>query len=610
MSSLFPFPAVRPGQDRLLADARESFAKGLHLVAHAPTGLGKTAAALTAALDVALPEGLLVVVATSRQSQHAIIIETLQAMHRRRRLRVIDLISKQDMCPREMDVERYGVFQALCSAMVRERSCEFHRGWDAAILPRVFDAPLPAAALKELCRRETQCPHRVAMEGASEADVIVCDYNLLFSPAAGRVWERIDRPHGDMLLIVDEAHNLPDRVRLAASPSLSLKRVRDGVREADRRLKVPLGQLEALVEQLTTHEDEREIDARGLTGVLGRALELRFTDLPSFIDEITKAGNQRLKRGRSSALTDIARFLGDWDAITEGDLRTASGGEEAWDRRLRLRLLDPAVITAPVFTQVRAALLMSGTLQPEEFYRDLLGLEPARTRLARYPSPFPPENRLAAVVDDLSTLYNRRGEALYRRIAGTLAAMARATPGNAAAFFPSYGLLREVQQRLDSVEPPLEGKRLLIERRGMSADERRALLRSLENRDALLLAVMGSTLSEGVDYPDNLLQSIAVVGLPLPPPSLENRALEAYFERKFGNGRGRAFSRTYPAINRVRQAMGRGIRSETDRGVALLLDFRLAKPPYRRFLPRELRSIRSEAVAATVEGFFADSTLR
>jgi len=56
--------------------------------------------------------------------------------------------------------------------------------------------------------------------------------------------------------------------------------------------------------------------------------------------------------------------------------------------------------------------------------------------------------------------------------------------------------------------------------------------------------------------------------------------------------------------------MGRGIRSETDRGVALLLDFRLAKPPYRRFLPHELRSIRSEAVAATVEGFFAVSTLR
>ena len=78
----------------MLDDCRTAFAAGEHLLAHAPTGLGKTAAALTAAVEVARERGLLVVALTSRQTQHAIFVETLKRIHERHPLKIVDVISK------------------------------------------------------------------------------------------------------------------------------------------------------------------------------------------------------------------------------------------------------------------------------------------------------------------------------------------------------------------------------------------------------------------------------------------------------------------------------------------------------------------------------------
>ncbi len=75
----------------MLDDCRAAFAAGKHLLAHAPTGLGKTAAALTAAIEVARERGLLVVALTSRQTQHAIFVETLKLIHARLSATAINL---------------------------------------------------------------------------------------------------------------------------------------------------------------------------------------------------------------------------------------------------------------------------------------------------------------------------------------------------------------------------------------------------------------------------------------------------------------------------------------------------------------------------------------
>ena len=598
--SLFPFPELRKGQDAMLDDCRTAFAAGEHLLVHAPTGLGKTAAALTAAIEVARERGLLVVALTSRQTQHAIFVETLKRIHERHPLKIVDVISKQDMCPRDdLDESRYGVFQAVCTALVRNNDCRYHAGYSPEFLPQVFDSPLSAASLKALCHEEVQCPHRVALEAAQECDVLVCDYNYLFTPWSDVVWDRIQRPLEEVLLIVDEAHNLPDRIRLSASPTLSLQRIREAQREAGQALRAQLSILERLVESLTEHEGEKEIDGGSVSRMLDAALKQKLTDLEGFVRLLERSAQRRLQHGKVARMGDVADFLHHWRFLKEGsDLRLAHGGDKPWQRKLSLRLLDPASISAPVFHAVHGSVLMSGTLKPHGFYRDLLGLDAERSRKATYSSPFPPENRLLLCVDDVSTLYRNRGDPLYRKLAASLTAVAQATPGNVAAFFPSYALRDDVASRLGD-----HGKTLLLEERGASPAKRTALLDRLQQRDALLLAVMGGIFGEGVDYPGNLLAVVAVVGIPVPPPSLEQKKLEEYFERKFGDGKGRLYAQTYPAVNRVLQAAGRCIRSETDRGVVLLYDNRLGHRPYRRFLPKEVRHCTSSAVPALVRGF-------
>jgi DNA excision repair protein ERCC-2 len=129
-------------------------------------------------------------------------------------------------------------------------------------------------------------------------------------------------------------------------------------------------------------------------------------------------------------------------------------------------------------------------------------------------------------------------------------------------------------------------------------------LRLARGRDgALLLAVQGGSLSEGVDYDDNLLASVVIVGLPLSPPSVEVQSLTDYYERKFGSAKGYEYAYLFPAMNKILQAAGRPIRSERDRAAIVLLEGRLLSPRYGRLLPLDFAPRPSEFPAREVQQF-------
>src|SRR5947208_16237317 len=89
----WPFDRVRDGQTDFLQDARKTLADGKHLLAHAPTGIGKTAVALVAALDYSLSTDKLGWFLTSRQSHQRIAIETVRRLEAKGpRMPGIDLI--------------------------------------------------------------------------------------------------------------------------------------------------------------------------------------------------------------------------------------------------------------------------------------------------------------------------------------------------------------------------------------------------------------------------------------------------------------------------------------------------------------------------------------
>ena len=607
----WPFERVRGGQSRFLEDARRAYAEGRHLLAHAPTGIGKTAGALVAALEEALARDRLVVFLTSRQSQHRIAVETLQRLEGKgARFGAVDFIAKQAMCL-QPDAPPHGrAFHEYCDLKVKTRRCSFFNRDDGPVVAAVLQRPLHVQDLVRASAACRVCPHKVAMDAAARANVVVCDYNYVFSEILGNFLGRIGRPLQDLLLVVDEAHNLPDRIRSHLCGDLSLRDVVRAAREA-RDVDPETGHqlasvaksleryLESLRSERAAHKEELvDVVDAGLRHGLGRRLE--YGDL---VEMVAWAAEEAVRRGRTTTLPDVAEFLARWRDHDEAILRLVVPGSEG---KFAYRLLDPSVLSRRIFREVHGSVLMSGTLHPPEMYADLLGIPPERRDVRVYTSPFPRENRLLLVHPHVTTLYARRSPAMHDLTAREIVGIAAGVPGNVAAFFPSYGLLDSTLERVRRLGVR---KVLLVERPDWDKARRDGALESLRQArpagGAILLGVQGGSLSEGVDYEDNLLDAVVVVGLPLSPPSVESEALRDYYGRKFGSGKGHDYAYVFPAVNRVLQAAGRPIRSERDRAAIVLLEGRFLSPRYARCLPEDFAPRATASPAREVGRFLA-----
>ncbi len=111
---------------------------------------------------------------------------------------------------------------------------------------------------------------------------------------------------------------------------------------------------------------------------------------------------------------------------------------------------------------------------------------------------------------------------------------------------------------------------------------------SAGNQETLVgLAVMGGIFGEGIDLVGERLIGAVVVGVGVPQVCLENDLIKAYFDRQ--NSSGFAYAYQYPGFNRVLQATGRVIRTETDRGIIVLMDERFTQARYRQLFPTHWR---------------------
>lgn len=120
----------------------------------------------------------------------------------------------------------------------------------------------------------------------------------------------------------------------------------------------------------------------------------------------------------------------------------------------------------------------------------------------------------------------------------------------------------------------------------MNDEERVKFLNSfVENpsRSLLGLTVMGGIFSEGIDLPDDRLIGVIIIGVGFPRMDEDLDRIYAAYRRRY-DGKGFAYTYINPGINRVLQAMGRLIRSETDKGFVLLVDERYLENPYRTII--------------------------
>jgi DNA excision repair protein ERCC-2 len=646
-------------------DVRDAVESGNILFAHAPTGIGKTAAALVPTLQYALANEKTVLFLTSKRSQHKIAIETLRLIkaHANLTFVAVDITSKQSMCPRAVSIYReyQWLFHEFCKSEQKSKRCRYFLKNDDEALRRIMDEILHVEELCDWCTGRGVCPYKAALEVAAHADVVVCDYNYLFDPGiAERMLEKLETGLDDLIVIVDEAHNLPDRIRNNLSNVLRLSTISSAAREirySNREMYGNLMEMEKIFTKLALKASETKaaeipVERNYLLEELEKVLRLRIEAISydefvarlqsiaselegrkeaqtadDTVDSVISAEERRLLKSlkkeqyRSPSATRYTKYTRDLEAAQRNILNVAEF-LDTWRTRERcirifslterenptlyFKLLDPSVVSAPIFARVHAAVLMSGTLCPAEMYADVLGVTPARIKgkeivMQEYKSPFPEENRPIVVTKELTTKYTKRGEAMYRKVAGKIGEVARYVRGGMAVFFPSYALLKSISAYL----PEDVRRRVMVERREMKKEEKNRLYELLrDTTDGILLAVQGGSFSEGLDYESNTLKAIIVVGLPLSPPTLEVKTIESYYSSKYGAEKGRLYGYLYPAVTKVLQAAGRGIRSEHDRCIIILMDYRFAELPYKNCLPPDYKVTLTDRAELLCRNFF------
>jgi len=575
----FPFHDYRPGQREMVDAVTQTILAGGRTFIQAATGIGKTMAVLFPAVHgIADRACAKIFYLTARTTGRLAAEKALDEMRKHGlRLKHLSLTAKEKAC---FNPDR------ACSP----DECEFARGH--------YDR-LPAArralfardawtreAVADAARQFRVCPFEYSLDLSLWADLIVCDYNYAFDPKAYLRRFFLEQT-GDYVFLVDEAHNLVDRSRemfsaeLRKQPFLDLRRAVKGVLPAVYR---SLGRINTWMRTA-----RKGMEAAGAPTAERSAPEELYPLLRDFM----AAAEKWLEKNLDS---DFREDLLECYFESGGFLRVADQFDDAYatiyeplskDLRLKLFCIDPSRQMGDALNRCRSAVFFSATLTPLDYFRTMLASESAET--LSLPSPFPAENLAVFVADRLSTYYRHR-DRTKAEVARVLRRLVQPRAGNYLLFFPSYQYLRMVLADFQAAGPDID---VVVQEPGMGERQRESFLARFETdnpRTLVGFAVMGGIFGEGIDLVGTRLSGAAVVGVGLPAVGLERELIREYFAERLDQGFEYAYM--YPGINRVLQAAGRVIRSETDRGVVLLVDQRYGSGHYRALLPDSWNPVR------------------
>ena len=579
----FPYPAYRPGQREMAVQVYTAIRTGRRLFAALPTGTGKSAAALFPALK-ALGAGYTgqVYYLTARTTQRQGALDALALMRAQPlRLWTLTLDAKDRQCPH----------RTVCDAAFCPRAKGHFLRDGAAIEEMLATEDWSPEAIRETADRHQLCPFEFSLSLAELSDLTICDYNYALDPAVHlqRIFDRT----ADVTLLIDEAHNLPSRMRDMLSGELDTGLVRRGRTALGKALGRRSGVYRCLTAVLRAAEalplPEGEEEGR-LEQTPGALLEACESLLNSLLDRQLAALQGEAAQQRGEMIQGLMDFL----RASDRDSAHVFLWQGRREKRITCFALDVATHFAACTQGLRGTVCFSATLHPLPEMKRLLGggEEDACFSL---PSPFPPEN-LLLLRQDINTRYAGREQAASA-IAAAIDALAAARPGRYIAFFPSFAFLRLCEGHLTSPHQS--------QTPGMEAAEREAFLAPYRRAEApcLSLCVLGGLFAEGIDLPGSALDGVAVVGVGLPQVNLFQETLRAWYQEQLGDGF--LFAYALPGMQKVAQAVGRVIRTETDRGVALLLDDRFAQRRYARLFPPHWQT-RTGGISGTLSAFWQE----
>jgi DNA excision repair protein ERCC-2 len=410
------------------------------------------------------------------------------------------------------------------------------------------------------------------------ADVVVLSYLYFLNPFfMGLFLDKMGKPLGKLLLIIDEAHNLQNLDLLGRR--LGKRTVDLAAKEIDYDFSDVYSLFEGRDQELSAEVVEQgeafflvERGVEILEGSLVRGKKVSHTfRVGSFLDTIIKLKeNKNWVFFRKSGTISIVPVF-------------------------------PSEVIEPLKNS-KKLLFMSGTLEPIEGYQVLFGLGEAET--FSMPSIFPREHtQYLGIKRGLNTgiqSRKKRKESLWKSYAETIQDIARVTPQATMVFFPSYDIMGRVGRYTSALVEPRDSREMEVFLKKT---------KSVDNK--LVFAVTGGKMSEGIEYTigkneekESIIKSVITAGFPFPVPDFELKIKGTRYEERFGYGKAFMLLSVLPMVNKTLQSIGRAVRSERDKASIIFLDDRTK---YIKYFPEGIRHdiqlLEPDAVKDEVEWF-------
>jgi len=585
VSRYLPYVGWRPLQAKIADFIYSNLGEGRGVVIEAPTGVGKTAAALAAALAYSEGEPIKVIYMIRTNNQAIAPMRELSKLLKVKGLFIPYVLVRNRArmcCISSTSKLPYRDFLMECNYLKRTGECRYYiklreSGIDHSLfMDTVAGLESPGEYVKSICKLGV-CPYDASRMLISDAKLIILSYYYLFSLNAPEV---VDLDLKSSILIIDEAHNLPYAVLDLNTQYLTEAMVKAAVVDVRRfvsDINVKAGALRALASIRAlfrdlfigvTEQGERRVDST-------KVLEY-FND----VDYLSEASGEVLASKRSrgillagTPLSDIIDFYKSVVKMPKDKALFLSIGNDG--RAIVSRLMDPSVAASGVLNNAHSFIVMSGTMPPTRLFTSLLGVKVKVSELRIGLTEYVKSSNVKAVVyGEVTTKYTERSEEQYSRIAQALISVYDAVNHSVLAVFPSYDTLKATRKYIK------HGVDLVVEIGTTTIED---VLGSIKvNPHKLILAVAGGKLVEGIEFrfnDINYIDAVAIIGVPYPEPNdFMNGLVDVVKSRANYDDAWHAVY-TWQALVKVKQAIGRGLRSDKDRVFIILMDYRFKDNP-------------------------------
>ena len=633
VAEYFPYASVRPNQDQFIRTIFDAVEERRSVLIEGSNGLGKTISAISACLPTAIEKDLKILYVARTHRQHDRVIEELRAVFKKHHVSGISIRGRNQMCLNNLAAKNAYDAKSLmeaCEMLKAKGRCPYHKAPEEQtyeylqLQQQLTTRPYTASEIQKVCRRKRVCSYELVKAALADVKVVALSYLYVFDPVIRTAFlKNLNSQLQKTILIVDEAHNLPETAIDISSSSLSLFVIKQAELEAEKYKNKQIEEfarflrkeIEAITEDIG---GEQIIAPESIIEIIQK--HSGITNPREYFEQLHEAGRSirrsLLAEGKNprSYIHGMSEFLLRWlDTLGDDSFINVASSyttrENVKTAKLEIVALDPSKVTSPVLSFTYSNIIMSGTLQPLEAYARIMQL-PENTVQCVVPSPFPKEHILSRVCLGVSTAMEKRTPIMYQAMIKRITEVVQNTPANTGIFTASFGVLNSLIA--EELEAALD-KPLFYERRGMSSKANEKIVADFkacgEGDGAVFMGVQGGRTSEGVDFPGNQMNSVVIVGVPYAEPTPRVKAQISYYETCFPK-MGREYGYVLPAMKKASQAAGRPVRMLEDKGAIVFLDYRFATRYCRSFLPswvtREMKELPFEdgVLAREIHGFF------